>query len=93
MIRAGNEPDAAATLIDPKPPQYVLPNAALKALRSSEPGLHLAASAAGEPRLTGVKREAWLQRFDVTDDELLDIKARLLDTPRLDQVHTLERMP
>ncbi|CAB3707083.1 hypothetical protein LMG3458_02991 [Achromobacter deleyi] len=91
VIQAGNEPDTAATLIDPKPPQYVLPNAALKAQRSAEFWLHLIASAAGEPRLTDFKGEAWLQRFDVTDDELLDAKARLLDTPRLDQVHTLDR--
>ena len=91
VIQAGNEPDTAATLIDPKPPQYVLPNAALKAQRSAEFWLHLIASAAGESRLTDFKGEAWLQRFDVTDDELLDAKARLLDTPRLDQVHTLDR--
>ena len=69
----------------------MLPNAALKAQRSAEFWLHLIASAAGEPRLTDFKGEAWLQRFDVTDDELLDAKARLLDTPRLDQVHTLDR--
>jgi len=90
VIQAGNEPDLAATAIDPKPPQYALPNAALKSLRSAVFGLHLAASAAGEPRLTGLKGEAWVERFDVSDEELLDVKARLLDTPRLDSTHTLD---
>ncbi|MNT32662.1 hypothetical protein D3C72_1685560 [compost metagenome] len=90
VIQAGNEPDLAATAIDPKPPQYALPNAALKPLRSAVFGLHLAASAAGEPRLTGLKGEAWVERFDVSDEELLDVKARLLDTPRLDTTHTLD---
>lgn len=90
VIQAGNEPDLAATAIDPKPPQYALPNAALKSLRSAVFGLHLAASAAGEPRLTGLKGEAWVERFDVSDEELLDVKARLLDTPRLDTTHTLD---
>ncbi|CAB3661165.1 MAG: type VI immunity family protein [Pigmentiphaga sp.] len=89
VIQAGNEPDLAATAIDGKPPQYVLPNAVLKPLRSSAFWLHLIASAAGEPRLTGLKGEAWIQRFDVAEEELLDVKARLLDTPRLDAEHTL----
>lgn len=90
VIQAGNEPDLAATAIDPKPPQYALPNAAFRSLRSAAFGLHLAASAAGEPRLTGPKGEAWVERFDVSDEELLDVKARLLDTPRLDTTHTLD---
>lgn len=90
VIQAGNEPDLAATAIDAKPPQYVLPNAALKPLRSSVFWLHLAASAAGEPRLTGLKGKEWIERFDVPDEELLDVKARLLDTPRLDSSHTLD---
>ncbi|MCZ8433695.1 type VI immunity family protein [Achromobacter ruhlandii] len=90
IIQAGNEPDLAVTMIDAKPPQYVLPNAALKTLRSPTFWLHLIASAAGEPRLTGFKGQAWIERFDVPDEELLDVKARLLDTPRLDSTHTLD---
>ncbi|MFJ1301871.1 type VI immunity family protein [Pseudomonadota bacterium AL_CKDN230030165-1A_HGKHYDSX7] len=91
VIQAGNEPDIAAVALDGQPPQYVLTNAALKTVRSEDFWLHLAASAAGEPRLTGLKGEAWIQRFDVPDDALLDVKARLLDTPKLDAAHRLDK--
>ncbi|ALM83102.1 hypothetical protein ASB57_09185 [Bordetella sp. N] len=90
VIQAGNEPDIATKELDDKPPIYVLPNAALRSLRSPEQWLHIDNLSKDPPRLTGAAGDAWMQRFDVPDEALLDVKAKLLDWPKLTPAHTLD---
>lgn len=89
VIQAGNEPDAAPRALDSHPPLLTLVNAALRELRAPDLGaLHYQGSSKGEPRLLTVSTTAWAKRLDVSDDELLDVKERLLKVSKLDAAHT-----
>jgi len=90
VIQAGNEPDIAAKDLDDKPAVYVLPNAALRPLRSPDQWLHIDNLSRDPPRMTEAAGDAWMQRFDVSDEALLDIKAKLLGWPKLIPAHTLD---
>jgi Protein of unknown function (DUF3396) len=89
VIQAGPKPELAPVSLDPKPAAYVLVNALLKEVRIPQiGGLHYG-SKDGEPRIVGAAAEQWLRRFDITDDELLAYKAKLLDEPKLTKETTL----
>jgi hypothetical protein len=89
VIQAGPEPEVASVEVDAKPAIYVLPNMALKTIRVEKIDSLHQGSMDGEPRLSGVAAERWLQRFDVPDDELLLYQAKLLNEPKLTPVTIL----
>jgi hypothetical protein len=81
VIQAGPQPDAAPTDA-PLPARMVLPDMLLQPIRTPKVRLHYA-SAESEPRLIGRAAEEWLKRFDVSVDEILAYKERLLAEPKL----------
>lgn len=89
VIQAGPEPAVASVELDAKPSIYVLPNMALKPIRMAEIDTLHYPSKNGEPRLFGWAAEQWLSRFDVSGDELLSYKAKLLKEARLTPETTL----
>ena len=83
VIQAGPEPEIAPVEFDPKPAIYVLPAMTLREVRlMADLSLHYG-SKDGEPRLTGLAAKEWLTRFDVSDEELIHYKAKLLGEPKL----------
>jgi len=81
IIQAGPRPEAAP--VDAAlPALLVLPNMLLREVRAPEVRLHYA-TANSEPRLIGWAAEQWLKRLDVDPDQLLEVKARLLNEPKL----------
>ncbi len=88
VIQAGPKPEAAPADADPKPARLVLPNMLFRQVRAPSLSAHIA-SKQGEPRLVGWGAEQWLKRFDVSDDELMAYKAKLLGEPKLTAATTL----
>ncbi|MCW7538248.1 DUF3396 domain-containing protein [Aquabacterium sp. A7-Y] len=83
VIQAGPQPEIAPVDQNPKPAIYVLPNMLLKDVRVPQIGSLHGPSLDGEPRIRGQAAEDWLRRFDVSEEELLPYKAKLLDEPKL----------
>lgn len=81
VIQAGPGPQAAP-VGELLPALLVLPNRLLRPLRTPEVHIHYA-SGVGEPRLLGKAAQQWLQRFDISEEALLEYKAKLLDEPKL----------
>ncbi|CDG81628.1 gp49 [Janthinobacterium agaricidamnosum NBRC 102515 = DSM 9628] len=88
VIQAGPKPEAAPVDADPKPARLVLPNMLLKEVRAPKISVHYA-SKNGEPRIIGWAAEQWLKRFDISEDDLLSYKTKLLDEPKLTRETTL----
>ena len=88
VIQGGPKPEAAPADADPKPARLALPNMLFKELRAPKVRLHNT-SKDGEPRMIGWAAEQWLKRFDVIDDEVMALKAKLLDEPKLTKDTTL----
>ena len=89
VIRAGVMPESGASESEDKPsflpPAYVVLDNALRPIRAgSLDSLQRGTVNAGAPVYnTKASTEAWLRRFEVSDDQLLAAKAAVLDTPRL----------
>ena len=81
IIQAGPSPEAAPADA-PLPARMVLPNMLLQHIRTPTVRLQYAA-ANSEPRLIGLAAEQWLARFDVSADEIMRYKERLLAEPTL----------
>lgn len=88
VIQGGPKPEGAPVDVDPKPARLALPNRLFKDVRAPSVTLHHV-SKNGEPRIIGWSAEQWLKRFDVTDDEVMALKAKLLDEPKLTRETTL----
>ena len=88
VIQGGPKPEGAPADADPKPARLALPNHLFKALRANKIRLHHG-SQNGEPRIIGWAAEQWIKRFDVADDEVMALKAKLLDEPKLTKDTTL----
>lgn len=88
IVQAGAKPDVGSVDLG-LPPAYVLANHALEAARIPAFETFHGASHDGEPRIMGAAAEAWLHRLDVSPDELLSYKARMLTEPKLDAGNTL----
>jgi hypothetical protein len=88
IIQAGPEPEIALVELDAKPAVYVLPNMAFRKIRVPQINSLHYNSKEGEPRLSGAAGERWLTRFDVSEDELLAYKAKLLGEPKLTEETT-----
>lgn len=89
VIQSGGKPEIASVSVDPLPSIYVLPNMALKEIRMTEIGTLHEGSKDGEPRLVGWAADQWLKRFDVSEEDLLTYKTKLLNEPKLTNVTTL----
>jgi len=89
VIQAGPAPEIAAMELDPKPSIYVLPAMVLRSVRmETGDDLHQG-SQDGEPKLTGLAAEDWFKRFDVSEEELMRYKTKLLEEPKLTKETTL----
>ncbi|USX17684.1 DUF3396 domain-containing protein [Oxalobacteraceae bacterium OTU3REALA1] len=88
VIQGGPKPEGAPTDVDPKPARMALPNMLFKDVRAPKLSLHHV-SQNGEPRIIGWSAEQWLRRFDVADDEVMALKAKLLEEPKLTKETTL----
>jgi hypothetical protein len=89
VIQAGPEPEIASSELDAKPAIYVLPNMVLQKIRVSRIDSLHSYPKDGEPRLAGAAAERWLRRFDVSPEEILQVKAKLLEEPKLTPATTL----
>ncbi len=89
VVQAGNEPDIATPAIAGKPALYVLPDMALKNLRTSKYWMHVMGSNQGPALITGLSADEWMQRFDVPETELMAYQAKLRHAPKLKPTHTL----
>ncbi len=88
LIRAGTIPEAGvqgATGALAPPPAYVVVNAALRAIVADTVSILQRGTANGDAPVynTQTSSNAWLRRFDVSENELLNAKAAVLDTPKL----------
>ncbi|AJY42409.1 DUF3396 domain-containing protein [Burkholderia humptydooensis] len=88
MIRAGVAPEAGVAHADTAPsapPAYVVLNAALRPLVADTVSILQRGTVNGDAPVYNSKASsnAWLRRFDVSESELLNAKAAVLDTPRL----------
>ncbi|RQS61580.1 DUF3396 domain-containing protein [Burkholderia sp. Bp8963] len=89
VIRAGELPDSGASDDDGKPPvvppSYIILDHALRAIRASSlDALQHGTVNGGAPTYnTATSTAEWLRRFEVSDVELLQAKAAVLDTPPL----------
>ncbi|MEJ7806369.1 MAG: type VI immunity family protein [Telluria sp.] len=90
VIQAGPYAETASVNDDPHPACYVLPNMLLKDVRSTNMGSFHGGSASGEARIRGAAAARWMERFDVPREELLSVKAKLLDEPKLTKETTLK---
>ena len=82
VIQGGPRPEGAPADVDPEPARLALPNLLSKEVRAPSITLHHG-SKNGEPRIIGRSAEQWLKRFDIAADELMTLKAKLLDEPKL----------
>ncbi|UKE70553.1 DUF3396 domain-containing protein [Xanthomonas cerealis pv. cerealis] len=83
VIQAGPQPEACSVSDDPRPARYVLVNMLLKQFRSKKVRDFHGEPRTGEPYLGLASTAAWMQRFDVPEDELLYYKKKLLQEPKL----------
>ena len=88
VIQGGPRPATAPADVDPKPACLALPNMLFKKIRAPALTLHHG-SKNGEARIIGPSAEQWFKRFDVTDDEVMALKAKLLDESKLTEETTL----
>ena len=88
VIQGGPKPEGAPADVDPKPARLALPNLLFKDVRAPSLTLHHS-SKNGEPRIIGWSAEQWLKRFDIAPDEVMALKAKLLDEPKLTKKTTL----
>ncbi|WP_321967054.1 type VI immunity family protein [Burkholderia cepacia] len=90
VIRAGVLPETGASETEGGPPvlpaAYVVLNHALRAVRANSlDALQHGTVNGGAPTYnTTISTAEWLKRFDVSADNLLQAKAAVLSTPRLD---------
>lgn len=88
LIRAGMTPEAGVLQTNAAPtppPAYVVVNAALRNLVAATVSILQRGTVNGDAPVYNSKAssDAWLRRFDVSDEALLSAKAAVLDTPRL----------
>ncbi len=88
MIRAGVAPEAGVPQTNAAPappPAYVVVNAALRDVVADTVSVLQRGTVNGDAPVYNSKAssDAWLRRFDVSDEALLSAKAAVLDTPKL----------
>lgn len=89
LIRAGVAPQAGIPQGDGQPvappPAYIVLNAALREILTNSVSSLQRGTVGGDAPVYGTTpgSDAWLRRFDVSPDHLLQAKAAILDTPRL----------
>ncbi|RQZ75945.1 DUF3396 domain-containing protein [Burkholderia glumae] len=88
MIRAGVIPEAGVPHADDAPappPAYVVLNAALRPLIADTVSILQRGTVNGDAPVynSQASSNAWLRRFDVSEIDLLNAKAAMLDTPKL----------
>ncbi|WP_144108117.1 type VI immunity family protein [Paraburkholderia sp. BCC1886] len=89
LIRAGVAPQAGVPRGDGQPvappPAYIVLNSALREILTNSVSSLQRGTVNGDAPVynTTPSSDAWLRRFDVSPDDLLQAKAAILDTPKL----------
>ncbi|MGU7774003.1 type VI immunity family protein [Burkholderia sp. MR1-5-21] len=97
VIQAGRRPESGSSVEGdedgpPVPPaNYVILNAAVKAVRVPTVWqLQVGQAGSASPFFaTTAESDDWLRRYDVPDEQLVEYKAKLLQTPALEGEYTL----